>query len=303
MQKRIVLKSYEIKPAETKMLELDLPSLVKSKLEEIKTVNERFMQHSEMDTAEEGDFIGMYKSDKSIVFGSIVRIKRGEANHITLSQLDGPAIRLEEMESSAGKGVAGILKDYGYFCMNKKNLLLTTGHISRKAAQTYFNWLLNKPDGGSPVCIFEPKTKSADDTPISEISSIAISEAFFQNRKGYESFTRDLSVTKSKFLLDMVTDAKSLKDIDLENIISASIRLKIKLGSKSKKTEENKKVLATLFQSAESNDILVSTKNGRKIKGGTFEVKRETEEDITASGFPHEAQLETEMRQFLKDLG
>lgn len=302
MAKKLLLKMYEIKTASDLIAEINLPLELKKKLEDNNILNDRFLQHNELDVAQEGDVIGKYEATRGFLFGTILRIKRGEATHITLTQLEGESINLEDLASSATDGIAGSLKDYGYFCMTKTHLALTSGHISRKAFQSYINYLLCKPEPTTQKISLEPMVNTETVIPMSDVRSIAISESYFSNNSGYDSVTEAFSVVKNRVLLKMLADAKSLRDIEADNILSATIRLRLRISNRSKKTEENKKVLSALFQSADSDDVVVATRTGKKIKGGVFEIKKEVEIDFTDSGFPHKGQLETEMRNFLKEV-
>jgi len=301
MKKKAVLKGYEIVPAEEKMLELLLPKMLLKSLSEHKTVNSRYMRHSELDTLDEGDFIGDYTSDKNVLFGTMLRIKRGEANSVLLQQLDSPTIKLEEIAKQSEENVAGIIKDYGYFCMNKKYAVITAGHISRKAIQTYFNWLLNLPENGSPICVLKPMIKNAAETRVSDIQSIAIAEAYFSQRPEYKTLSKSIDIFKWKLLQELLNDTKSLKDISIEDILYAEVKLKIKSKRKNKQ-EQYKDLLSTLLKSVDSEDIVINTKSGNSIKGGMFELKKKVSIETTSTGFLHESQLEAEMRAFLKEL-
>jgi hypothetical protein len=301
-EKSLILKAYEVKPAETSMSEFKMVNRLDKQLRAYPISNHRFLKHSEMDTANEGDLIGMYIKERSCLFGSILRLKPGEANQITLDQLNSNSISLEVFDQTASDESGGVLKDYSYFCINDSFLILTSSHISRKAVQTYFNWFLNKPDSGSPVCKLEPLLKVVEGTQLDNISSMSISESYFRERLEYRSMTRELALTKGKMLTDLFSDIKTLADIDIENLISASIRLQFRLMKKKDKSEQHEKALKALLQSADSDDILIKTRDGKKIRGGTFERKKQISVETTASGFPHEAALANEMRQFLKEL-
>ena len=301
MERKVTLKAFEIKPAETTLQELLLPTLLLKSLSEHQTVNSRYLRHSELDTLDEGDFIGDYRNDKRALFGTILRIKRGEANSVLLQQLDKPTIRLEDIAKQSEENVAGIIKDYSYFYMSKKYAILSAGHISRKAVQTYFNWLLNFPEGGPPICSLTPIVKNVNETPISAIRSIAIAEAYFNEKPEYASISKTINVFKWKILKELLNDTVSLKNIAIEDIISATVRLKIRSRNKGKQ-DEYKNLLSSLLKSVDSEDIIINTKSGSKIRGGTLEEKKIVSIETTESGFLHEMQLETEMRTFLKEL-
>jgi hypothetical protein len=301
MEKKVVLKAYEIVPAETKMLELVLPEMLLKSLSGYNTVNSRYLRHSDLDTLDEGDFIGDYKGDKKVLFGTMLRIKRGEANSVLLQQLDSPKIRLEDIAKQSEENVAGIIKDYGYFCMNKKYAVLTAGHISRKAIQTYFNWLLNLPESGPPICSLKPMIESYSETPISDIRSISISEAYFSQKPEYKTLSKSINIFKNELLHELLNDTRSLKDIAFEDILYAEVKLRIKSKGKNK-TEQNKDLLSVLLKSVDSEDVVIKTKSGNSIKGGMFELKTKVSIEATETGFLHESQLETEMRKFLNGL-
>lgn len=298
MKKRITLKAFDIAPALETIHELNLSARLFKALEQSKSVNDRFMLLSEQEIMKEGDFIASYRRGKSTLFGSFFRMRQGEATQIFAEQLQGKTIDLDKLSTMSSEKIAGHLKDFTYFYITKDILILKAGHLGRKACEVYFNYLIKNSEGGDDVCKLTPKLGFSENVELGDVRSIDIAESHFQGSREYATISRNLDNVKDAVMKELIADADLFKDIQAENIISASIQLKVKIGSRQKKDEEKEKALKALLRSAESDDIVVALKNGKRLKGSSFEQKTVVDVDTTSHDFLNERELEGSMAEF-----
>lgn len=296
----ITLKAYDIGFEQAVVEDYDLPKMVKKVIDSSPSANDRFMQLNENDPLGEGDFIASVTyTAKTGLFGSIVRLKKGTANQLLLTQMEAKEIKLEEIVTENNNKVAGSVKDFSYFLLTKDQLIMTAGNPSRKAFQAYVNWLLLEKLGKEVGCKFDPKTKVSEGMTIDDVKRIDIGEAFF-NDPEYTKINKVLPKLKSNILKELFGDIPALNDIDAEDFISAKVELTIKRTKKA--AEEKEKILKALLKSVESEDIIIRTKDGKTVKGTIFELATKISVESTQSGFYNEHALLMEMKDFMEDI-
>jgi hypothetical protein len=301
MKKDITLKVFEINPVTPTAIELNLPMLVNKALDESSSIGSRAMQLNSLDPQAESDFVASFKKTKSTLFGCIVRMKTGDATHILKDQLQQKSIDLATLARESRDGVEGFIKDTTYFLMDKKHLLLKSGHLTKKSVQTYLNWLLRGAEGEGDVCDFKPMLSRRDGIQLSEVRSIEIQENHFRSIPEYKTVSRNLDNLKASLVRELVADAPDLEELLEDELISASIQLHFHVR-KAKKTEDNSSILQALLNSTDSEDVKVSLKKGGTVVASTFEEKRTIQIELIDDVLINERELEAEMGKYAREL-
>lgn len=104
-------------------------------------------------------------------------------------------------------------------------------------------------------------------------------------------------MTLTNQLLRLLLDVKGKKDFDEENLISAKLTLKFK-----QKEINKEKSLDTALKIIDDENITVIGKNGRRIRGSEYLITAVRKIEKLESGIFNEQEIETEMRQILKDI-
>ncbi len=298
--KKLKIIAYNISAAAATTNELKPLTDIMKVLSDSKSINDRFMKLSELDENREGDFIASFKQKKKYIFGLLIRMKEGEIANILEEQLDHKMISLEEIAEEAQSSIAGTVKTYSYFLLSNELLIYTPGMLSLKSFQAYFDWLLRKDDDEVVGYVFSPVINEQTEVPIPNIKSIEISDSAFSDTGIFSSISKSFDILKNGLIKSIFANSKDFKEIEAENIISARIELKIRaMHPKKEKEEKKKNTLTALMKSTDNDDIIITAKDGTKIKGSSYVVAKHLALETTKTGFPMEGQLEKEMSDFL----
>lgn len=301
MKKNLTLIAYEIEAGSEAIHDLNLPARVFAALEASANVGDRALQLNGLDIQKESDFVAYYRKKKATLFGCLVRMKAGDATHIFTDQMNRKVLDIADLVAESQTGIEGFIKDTTYFLMDKKHLILKSGHVTKKAVSTYFNWLLNKPDGNEEICRLVPKLSQRESVKLADVRSVEVSEARFANPE-FKTVQKNLGNVKDAIFQQLIADSPDLKGYLDEELVSASIQLHFHIR-RSKKDGENASVLQALLSSTDSADIKISLKDGGTIVGSTFEEKRSIEIDISEKALLNDQELEQEMGKYARELG
>lgn len=298
-KKPITLTAYEISTAESTTKELN-PSLAFTEVLKGKSIEERFLKLSELDESKEGDVVLNYQAGKNSVFGVIVRMKESEFAQISSEQFGKEKITFDEIERKLKEDIVGVVNQYAYFLLIDKYLIHTSKTLL-KSFQAYLNYLLEEKVDFKYS--FNPKINKAKNAKLKlkDISSVSISEVALYGNKDYEYVNKSISDLKDEFMKFLLSEVRDLQEIEKENIISAQIHLKIKRLSKKESPETEKALQALLKFSNENEDIVATTRDGKKVTGDEISVVKKVRIETTQGGFPNELQLKQEMDNFLKE--
>ena len=294
--RRLTIQVFDIVPRTTEISTPNYPSWLFSILDRTNSISERFMKlDRNEETAEtygEGDFIPYFVTSGGFLFGSFVRLRPGEATDVRLLQLDQKSVSLNDMVTQAEEGSAGSIREYAHFCLYKGFMAMSFAHRNWRPLEHHVNWLLREhgEPGAATACKLVKKKRQNEATiPVAKISDIVIGEDALQARD-QGSYSKKILGLKSDILKTLLVDIKGTEAIEMEDILSATVHIKIK----KKELKKHGKALDTLFRVMDSDEITIKSKDGRTIKGSEYEIK-------TVRTFDEQA-IETEMRSILKDV-
>jgi hypothetical protein len=95
----------------------------------------------------------------------------------------------------------------------------------------------------------------------------------------------------------LLNDTKSLEEFDAKDVVDATIILKF---NKRKLKEGNTTALDTALRLIDNGSIVITGKNGKRLKGTEYLIKVVRNFEPTNAGQYNERAIETEMRGIIK---
>lgn len=298
--KKIYLKAYEIKPSMESPEAIDFVKIVHDALSAGATLSDRVMDLSEMDPSGEEECITNYAVSHGVLSGTLIRLKRGAIGQVTKEQLGEKTLELGKIVSHAEESVRGSIIGYAYFGMDKKHLVYYGNTLRHKSIEAHLNWTIHRDDSDAAHLELIPILSSSAGTEMSQVKSIRVDGSALAGMPEYENIAREIGSLKSEVLRMVLQDTKNLDDFEAEDIISASIVLRVR--SRKKQDAEREAALKALLRSADGDAIIVSTKDRKTIRGDMFEEKKEIDIETTTAGYPVEVTLFSELRTYLQEV-
>jgi len=198
-----------------------------------------------------------------------------------------------------------IYKDHYYFMFDNKFLITSLqGNTTITRFQTYINWLLQDLRG-SNLYEFTPKVTFQPSLKMYDLKSMKVKDpAINQNidETDESNVYTKLKNIPLQLLKDFVTDARSLDNVILSEIISAELLIKFSKPKKMSKEEYQRSMGAFMKPISDTDNIALYPKKGRPISGTDILKIKEVSIETTDSGRISENQLTQEMEKFLKEL-
>lgn len=242
----------------------------------------------------------MVNGANNTLFGTMIRLKSsGDVQHLPDTLLNKNSFTLTELEAAGAAGYK--VTDHYYYCTNGNHLVTTlrTG-TTIKRLETYLNWLL-----GTNAYSATPVVQVPPGRTLANIESITFQKPFVPVHQTTGTPSRSLffgEKTIKDFISNLVVEAKSLQDIDIEQIASAQVIFKFKKPRKMTEEEYQKILGAVMKPIADQDEVLFKDKKHGTIKGSVIERSEQIEVDTTDSGVIVEEGLRQGMTRFLSAL-
>lgn len=295
--KNITITVYEIQSTEISIHNPDLCKDLHNVLNNTESIRERLMPLSKESENIDSDFIANFTLSNDFLFGCFARLKEGEESVVQKAVLDKKTVSLNEMISESKQNTEGSINKSCFFCIHNNLLALSDSQTMKKAFTTYINWIFEQKNMKLHYN-FVPKKNTTTTISISEIKSIQLSEGFY-NLPNDNSFTETkskmININKDEIMKMFLTDVKDMKDFADEELISATLTLKF-----NQRKIKKEKALDTVLNIVDSDDVVITGKNGKKIKGSEYLIKAKRKIESTSHGLFNEPQIETEMKTILK---
>lgn len=275
------------------------------KLEHTTSSQERMLPLNESKSDTEYDLCCTFKESvydqKTYLFGTMLRIKKAE----DVGDIPEELLAKKKFDISAiltGKKGNNSFSEINsfYFLMRGKHVVCTLQtNRTIKSFEAYINKLLKTRK--YELC---PKLVKQGNLKISDVRDMTFgsTSSIITDTKNSTSQQRKLINIGVETLASIMKDGIGLRDIDLENVLTAKLILKIKKPRKMSDNEFEKKYGAILRVVQDTDDITITDKDGKKIKGSDIELRKEIEIDLTENGMLNEIMLESEMVKFINDL-
>lgn len=300
--KSVTLRAFSIRCSKLSSNKSDYIEKLKEKLENT-VVNDRRMRLSQQDPKKEEDLISYYNTnnEKNILFGTMLRITPGgDVAHITNELFKNKSFTIDELVNTKHDNYAAVYRGHYYFCMDDKHLITnlpTNKTITR--LQTYVNFLLSSEDFElTPIIISSPENK------LSDLKRITVKNPFTDTLKKNRTENKSIRIDKNLFEIvkGLFKDTQNLDDVDLSQIISAELILKLTKPRRMSEEEYQRLYGAYLKPISDIDNISFKDKNGKQIKGKDVLKTKNVDIEITETGELVEPQLNQEMIKFLNEL-
>jgi hypothetical protein len=300
--KPIKLVCFDVKPEEEKVSKsFNFYKDMTDALGVLKNASDRCRVLSDIADDGEQEFISKVSINNKSVFCTFLHLKPGAAALVQKNLLKKASFSLSDLKESSEENIAGHIIGYTCFLFSDEKLIMkATRNISASELSIYFNWLLKKglpkyKNRNSIVSIKQRIKQSFD--PVS-IGSISIGkDVKIKEQETIETVTKSLM----KGFVNKLLEDKEIEGLDPENILDATVVLRIKKFSK-EEANKNRKVLQSVLGAVKSVDTKIIDRNGRPIKEDEVKETKEVRIHYISEDFPDEDELEMEMRKYLSEV-
>lgn len=241
------------------------------------------------------DFVSKFRMDGQYLTGTFVRLNSRHESILKISDLDAEQVDVGRIVRQAGNDNAGTVKLISFFCLYGHTLVMTNARNAMTALKNYLASFIEK-NGGHGEFDFAKMIRTLDTLGTNEIKSIELGESAFLNPRfsgSGRSFTTKLhevswSVIKGLFSHEITED-------EAKRIIRAYLVLKI--DQKEIKKDE---ALRMAMKLVNDENIVVTGRNGRRVKGTELAVIEERDIELTTEGVFNEFMLGQEMKEIAR---
>lgn len=297
-RKKITLYCFDIEPA-IKMISVEQNLLhdIINILNNVSGMQDKMRVISDIDSDSESEFIASTTSYNSGIFCCFIKMKKGAAANISAKLLAMKEFKLEDTTKEDNAEISGHIKDYTYFFLTDKYLILKSGPIKFMEIETYLNWLLKKNEkyekDNSALTLSAHIDKNYD---LSNIKKIELTNgAKISKEQTVAAVITDIF----KGLTERFQEAQPFENIDPNDILSATISFKLKNHAKKSK-KDNEKMLQQLIRLFR-DDATFKDKNNSTIQLEAVKKKREIY--VCYSGdYPDSSELGGKMQNFINEI-
>lgn len=191
-----------------------------------------------------------------------------------------------------------LCKDYFYFFLTPNRLIANCKRSSIiSKLQTYLNWLIDDVRGNI-LLSFTPTIEIVNLVQPKDVRSMEIGNV----KIPVESQTGLKTLDVKKWLSGIFDEVPELKQLKDNEILQAFLTLKFKKPNKMS-TDEYAELIGNFAKSVEtSDDIKITNKQGKTIRGSEIEKVKSITINCTLEGLIIEQDLKQEMQKYLQEL-
>ena len=267
-------------------------------LNSVSDIKSKLRPISDIDENSESEFIASTTFYDKGISCCFIKMKKGAAANISTALLDMKDFNLEDTTKEDNTQISGHIKDYTYFFLTDRYLILKSGRIKFTEIEIYLNWLIKKSNKYSNEDL--PLTLNAhidNNYDVSNIKTIVLADgAKISKEKTVSAVITDIFVG----LRERLQEAKTFEDIDPNDILSATISFRIKNHSKNVK-ESNKKLLQQLIKLFRDEEASFKDKKNSKILFNDVQKKKDIRVNFSGD-YPDSSELASEMIAFIEEI-
>ena len=299
--KSVTLTVCDVLNSESKITSSNFLNNLVNTLDNTETSKKRLMVLNSSEKGNDSDFIASYKVTKSgFLFGAFIRLNPDFKTTISNKTLEKNQIMMEELTSSSNEDIAGTVKDSAYFGVLNNKIVMSSCHNNLRALEVYINWLLTEIGEITEKYRIQKQVKSKKEISIDNVKSVRLGDnyldSFFINQAESNNVSKSFNLKKEIINL-FLNETETKEDIDIENIISAYITLKL-----NKRALKKDGAMGQLLRILDSDDVKMNTRDGKKLTGRDFTVQEIFDIELTENGLFNEKDLMSRMEQYLNDL-
>ena len=277
-EKRITLRAFQINNSRIDKTTSDFYKILKDKLIISSNSGSRAMPANHNEKNGERDLISFYNfiDNPTAIFCLIMRIAPGD-NHEAFSEkiLDKKTFTLEDIKTNSNSANSITCLDSYYFLL-QSDVLITNlpSNQTIKNLQTYLNWFTS-----NTLVEFTPIIETQN-IKLSEVKQITIGDEAINItlRKNQDQETSSHSTIVSTIITlknlgieqirNILQDAKSLEEINIDEFIDVDLTIKFKKPRKMTKEDYQNKFGAMLKPVSDLQNFTFKDKHGKIIAHG-----------------------------------
>ena len=302
--REVTLRAFSIKS--TKMSS-DTDEFFESIKEKLNTTSakERLMVLNQDDDTAESDLISYFSLKDNNIFATMMRIAPGaDDRHIDNELMEKNSFSVSEIRRTKNNAAA-LYKNHYYICFNNNYLVTNLPQTTTiKRIETYLNWLID-----SHTYEITPVVSPYPDLKLSDLKTVVFKNKDLFHKKishDPENIEDKIIDLKNNFITNffktICVDSDTLNDIDINQIISAELLLKLSKPRKMSEEEFQKTYGAILKPVSDSENIVFKDNKGNRITGEDLLKTKKVNIERTDQGFLQEPQLHIEMAKFIDEL-
>jgi len=301
--KPIKLGCFEIVPVEQKLTRKPIfLNDIKGAFSALGNISDRCRKLSDLTVDGEQEFVSKVSINDNGLFCTFLHLKAGGAINIQKSLLDSQSFSLEDLNANINGEIAGHLKDYTYFLVTKKLLILKlTRGITISDISIYLNWLLKKtiPAYADKSSVLQLRQCLRNNFNPLDVGTITLGgDVKIEGRKSIDTIIQPLFTD----LLDRLIKSEGVKGLAPDSIIRrASLVLTIERQS-DKNQSDRARILQSLLDTCNSDLTEIRDKKNAKIDPVSIKESKDIRIPFSASDFPDVAVLEEEMLRYYNEV-
>ena len=297
--KKVTVRSFKITNTQLSENSSGILNMLKNILTPESTIDARKMKLSEEEQDE--DVMAYYKwyKNDSLLFGTMMCIMPATAGGVLTPELLNKNT-LTQDDVINGQNNQWQIKDHFFFLTDDKYLLVSLpSSRSIERFQTYLNYLLE--DIRTSVIDVQPVLVTASDLGVKKIRSIVIGNQTISTSPELNKISTWLKSVPKELVQSILKQQDSLDEIDLDQLISAELVIKIKNKPKKGLKDSEKIVGAFLKPTTTNSGVVINTDKGQ-FKGQDVQHKETLEIQVTDSGNIIYENMKLKMEQVLQSI-
>ncbi len=250
-----------------------------------------------------------WATNNTYMFGMMLRIIPADRGGVIDDVLFSEKKTITITDINTGNSNQSQYKSHYYFAIDNNHVITSLpGNQNIYRLQTYINWLLRNVRGNKMFHLTE-LTKLPEGFSLRQIKSIQftrdnrLSVTPTDSSESTSISTKIMNITND-LLRHIMDDTNNLDDIRSNQLVEASLLLKIKKNKpKRMEQEEFQRVMGSVVTNiANDENFLIETRDGNKYTGNTIKVKKQVIIEQTKANRIVEEQLKQEMESFLREI-
>lgn len=298
--KKVTVRSFKITNTQLSENSSGILGMLKSILTPDSTIDARKMKLSEEEPDE--DVMAYYKwyKNDTLLFGTMMCIMPATAGGVLTPELLNKNT-LTQDDVINGQDNQWQIKDHFFFLTDDQYLIVSLpSSRSIERFQTYLNYLLE--DIRTSVIDVQPILVTASDLGVKKIRSIVIGTQTIDASPELNKISTWLKSVPKELVQSILKQQDSLDEIDLDQLISAELVIKIKNKAKKSALKDSEKIVGAFLKPTTTNSGVVINTDKGQFKGQDVQHKETLEIQVTDSGNIIYENMKLKMEQVLQSI-
>lgn len=293
--KTVTLYLYKINPLRIEDRSSDLRNLFKTKIEELKTVEDRMLQLNE--NSEERDCLLYKEMQGNNIFCTLVRLVPAQNVGIfpdellQKEQVPSNELPRDEIEGWKYKRLTYIYISNSYVVINMN---------SARNFETYVNEIIKRD--GDNLFLINPHIEQQPKITLSDVKRIRLGGGFNVDIAKTNTTWSTIKAIPKEVLNILIEKGVVVEDLIKNDLVAAEVNLKFQRKPKEMKAEEYEHLLSSAL-SLNQDGVVIEKKKGGTIKAGEFHKRKTVSIECLAGDLLNEKDLKKEMAKFINEAG